>query len=150
MRRLARIDRHLIKVALRRFSKPPPSKTVLTDEISVRQGGVPRTITARPPRALRRKNCEFSLRSFCVVGSEMMGSESAALNAVLRGIQVADTGGPDNVRYRRSKFNFDAGDGLRVCNHSEIAELPSFSGFLLWRGQERVQDRTPRTSWCAA
>jgi hypothetical protein len=32
----------------------------------------------RSPRAtwpLRRNNCEFSLRSFCVVGSEMMGSD---------------------------------------------------------------------------
>jgi hypothetical protein len=54
---------------------PPPSKTALTDEISVRQAAVPRTITGRPPWALRRNNCEFSLRSFCVVGSEMMGSD---------------------------------------------------------------------------
>jgi len=53
----------------------PPSKTVLMDKISVRQAALPRTITARPPWALRRKNCEFSLRSFCVVGSEMMGSD---------------------------------------------------------------------------
>jgi hypothetical protein len=58
-----------------RFSKPPPSKTVLTDEISVRQAVAPRTITARPLWALRRNNCDFSLRSFCVVGSEMMGSD---------------------------------------------------------------------------
>ena len=29
----------------------------------------------RPPWALRRNNCEFSLRSFCVAGSEMMGSD---------------------------------------------------------------------------
>jgi hypothetical protein len=59
----------------RRFSKPPLSKTVLTDEISVRQDAVPRTITARPPCALRRNNYEFTLRSFCVVGSEMIGSD---------------------------------------------------------------------------
>ena len=57
------------------FSKPPPSKMVLTDEISVRQVAVPRTITARPLRALRRNNRDFSFRYFCVIGSEMMGSD---------------------------------------------------------------------------
>src|SRR6266850_36551 len=66
---------YLIKVALRRFSKPPPSKTVLTDEISVRQTAVPRTITARPPWPPRRNNCEFSLRCFCVVRPGMMGHD---------------------------------------------------------------------------
>jgi hypothetical protein len=33
------------------------------------------SITARPPWALRRNNSEIRLRSFCVVGSEMMGSD---------------------------------------------------------------------------
>jgi len=47
----------------------------LVNEISVRDAAVSRAITARPPWALRRNNCEFGLRSFCVVGSEMMGSD---------------------------------------------------------------------------
>jgi hypothetical protein len=59
---------------LQRFSKPPPSKIVLTDEILVQQAAIPRTSTAAS-WALKRNNCKFSLRSFCVVGSEMMGSD---------------------------------------------------------------------------
>jgi hypothetical protein len=42
----------VVVIDSRGFSKPPLSKTVLTDEISVRQDAVLSTITAQPPCAL--------------------------------------------------------------------------------------------------
>jgi hypothetical protein len=42
----------VVVIYSRRFSKPPLSKTVLTDEISVRQDAVPSTISAQSPCAL--------------------------------------------------------------------------------------------------
>jgi hypothetical protein len=42
-----------------RFSKTAAEQTVLTDEISVRQAAVPRTITTRPPWV----GCEGELNS---------------------------------------------------------------------------------------
>jgi hypothetical protein len=44
------------------ISKPSLRRTVLMDEISLRQADVPSRSAVRPPWALRRNNCKFRMR----------------------------------------------------------------------------------------